>query len=603
MLLRVVPLIVAMAVVVPAAADGAAAPALTISGRDTDVWSLARPTPVLTIRGTAGAKVSWTLSGTRRKGSGRSPLRVTLTGLPTGSYTLTATQASPKATAKRVVVVDVTPPAITIRAPAEGAAYLPGQAVEVDFSCSGAVACVGQTPDGALLPTGTAGPATFTVAAVDEAGNPATRAVGYVVGPAAPTISVRPAGPVQGIRPLFAWTGGEPGATFTWQVLSGGTVVSQGDTPSAQVSLGPLAPGSYAFQVRQTVAPGRTGPFSVADPFTVVRGVTAAGPARPPTLNAAALRPRAGSVTTSARPLLSWRRSRGAALYNLQVFRVTAGGMTKVRSAFPRGTRARVHGLRFGDRYAWRIWPFVAGKGYSAAPLGLSYFDLARPVRPTRAQMGTDRRIAVSALRRAGAIEAWLDAGVVAGDLRHQGLGAAAFDPALGPSGPADAGGTSAAAVRPIGLGSGPRGPGALPVTAGTLRRTRLIARAALRRVRRARGAPRRGPHGRRRRRRGDRGREAGPGGHPGPRPRRDARGGAERSAAGARAADRGRPRDPDAPAGHAARRPGGGAAGRGAAPAPAPGPVNGRLRARLPGSGRSGARAAPLSPAPAPPI
>ena len=267
MLRHVVPLIVAAAAVVPVADGVAAAPALTISGRDTDVWSLARPTPVLTIRGTAGAKLSWTLSGTRRKGSGRSPLRVTLPGLPTGSYTLTATQASPQATAKRVVVVDVTPPSITVRAPAEGAAFLPGQAVEVDFSCSGAVECVGQTPDGALLPTGTAGPATFAVSAVDAAGNPATRAVAYVVGPAAPTISVRPAGPVQGTRPLFAWTGGEPGATFTWQVLSGGTVVSQGDTPAAQVSLGPLAPGSYAFQVRQTVAPGRTGPVQRGRPL------------------------------------------------------------------------------------------------------------------------------------------------------------------------------------------------------------------------------------------------------------------------------------------------------------------------------------------------
>jgi hypothetical protein len=139
--------------------------------------------------------------------------------------------------------------------------------------------------------------------------------------------------------------------------------------------------------------------------------------------------------------------------------------------------------MRFGDRYAWRIWPFVAGHGYSSAPLGLSYFDLARPVRPTRAQMGTDRRIAVSALRRAEALEAWLDAGVVAGDLRHQGLGASAFDPALGPTGPTDAGGTAAAAVRPIGLGAGANGPRTLPVTAGTLRRTRLISRAALRRV------------------------------------------------------------------------------------------------------------------------
>ena len=54
---RWVPLIVTAAVLVPVV-DAAAGPALTISGRDTDVWSVARPTPALTIRGTAGAKVS-----------------------------------------------------------------------------------------------------------------------------------------------------------------------------------------------------------------------------------------------------------------------------------------------------------------------------------------------------------------------------------------------------------------------------------------------------------------------------------------------------------------------------------------------------------------
>ena len=75
--------------------------------------------------------------------------------------------------------------------------------------------------------------------------------------------------------------------------------------------------------------------------------------------------------------------------------------------------------------------------------------------------MGTDRRIAASALRKAAAIEAWLDAGIAAGDLRHEGLGAAAFDPALQPTGPPEAGGTAAASVRPIVVPAAPAAAGA----------------------------------------------------------------------------------------------------------------------------------------------
>ena len=110
--------------------------------------------------------------------------------------------------------------------------------------------------------------------------------------------------------------------------------------------------------------------------------------------------------------------------------------------------------------------PYRARGGYTTQPLGLSLFELRRPIRPSRTEMGTDRRIATSALRKAAAIEAWLDAGIAAGDLRHEGLGAAAFDPALQPTGSPDAGGTAAASVRPIVVPAGPRGRARLPVNA-----------------------------------------------------------------------------------------------------------------------------------------
>ena len=477
-------LLVGALVLAPSAEAGAPAPLLTITGTDAEFWNVARPTPVYTVRSPRKGKITWTLSGTTLKGSGPSPLRVELRNLPTGAYTLTATRKGPAATARRIVRVDVTPPTIAIRTPANGAGYVFDQAVAVDYSCAGATTCAGSLADGAMLPTDTAGSGTFTVVAVDPAGNSSAQTVSYVVGPVAPVIVGRPANPVSTVRPAFSWTGGEPGATYTWQVLSEGTVISQGDTLAPQVALGPLASGSYAFQVRQTGASGRSSPFSVADPFTVARAVSA-GRVVPPTRNARLLRPRAGATTTLARPLLSWRRNPKAALYNLQVFRVRGRKMTKVVSRFPRGTRARVRGLRFGERYVWRVWPFVRGSGYTATPVGMSFFDLARPVKLSRGQMLVNRRIARAALRRVDAIENWIDAGIVAGDLRHQGLGVAAFDPALEPSGPATAGGTAAAAVRPVGIGgsaaAAPRG--GIRVSATELLITQRIAQAAVRRV------------------------------------------------------------------------------------------------------------------------
>ena len=191
---------------------------------------------------------------------------------------------------------------------------------------------------------------------------------------------------MRGTRPVFSWTGGEPGATFTWQVLSEGTVISQGDTLDPRVALGPLAPGSYAFQVRQTGASGRAGPFSVADPFTVERAVSSVR-AVPHTSNARLLRPMAGATTTHARPLLSWHRRPGASLYNLQIFRVHNGTLTKIISSFPHGTRTRVRGLRFGERYAWRVWPYLRGSGYTRGAPG---HELLRHVAPPAAHARSD---------------------------------------------------------------------------------------------------------------------------------------------------------------------------------------------------------------------
>ena len=203
---------------------------------------------------------------------------------------------------------------------------------------------------------------------------------------------------------------------------------------------------------------GGPGPFSVADPFTVVQAVPASLRPTPRVRTPSRLRPRPGATLTHPRPLLRWRAVPGATLYNLQIFQVRGTALAKVSSTFPRGSRARPAGLRFGLRYAWRVWPYSRRAGYADEPLGLSYFDLVRPVRVDGARMLVNRRIAEAAVRRVAAIEEWLAAGITAGDIRHGGLGAAAFDAALRPAGVAESPGTAAAAVRPIGTGADGRG-------------------------------------------------------------------------------------------------------------------------------------------------
>ena len=52
----------------------------------------------------------------------------------------------------------------------QGAEYAQGEAVVVDFSCTGAVTCSGSVADGRLLPTAQSGAAFVTVSALDAAG-------------------------------------------------------------------------------------------------------------------------------------------------------------------------------------------------------------------------------------------------------------------------------------------------------------------------------------------------------------------------------------------------------------------------------------------------
>jgi Tol biopolymer transport system component len=81
--------------------------------------------------------------------------------------------------------VDLAVPAITVTAPADGATVTAGDPLTASYSCSdagsGIASCAGPVASGASLDTAAPGSYTFTVTAVDAAGNTASAAVTYVV--------------------------------------------------------------------------------------------------------------------------------------------------------------------------------------------------------------------------------------------------------------------------------------------------------------------------------------------------------------------------------------------------------------------------------------
>lgn len=75
---------------------------------------------------------------------------------------------------------DSTPPVITITTPADGATYLLGRLVSADYACqdedggAGLASCTGTVPYGSGVDTNSLGTKSFTVDALDNAGNPAS---------------------------------------------------------------------------------------------------------------------------------------------------------------------------------------------------------------------------------------------------------------------------------------------------------------------------------------------------------------------------------------------------------------------------------------------
>ncbi|MFL5824955.1 MAG: hypothetical protein ACJ76V_00370, partial [Thermoleophilaceae bacterium] len=90
-------------------------------------------------------------------------------------------------TVKDRAPADTTAPAVHIRSPAPGDRFFRGDKVTADFDCtdepggSGLKSCTGTAPNGGPVDTSTEGPHTFTVTAVDNAGNTTPQSNSYSV--------------------------------------------------------------------------------------------------------------------------------------------------------------------------------------------------------------------------------------------------------------------------------------------------------------------------------------------------------------------------------------------------------------------------------------
>ena len=194
-----------------------------------DPSGIATATPGPLLLSTEGAEVTGTVNATDNAGN-------------------TASVTSP------AVKIDKTMPTVSITTPADGAAYPAGTTITASYTCadalSGIRSCDGPVPSGNSIDTGSAGFKTFTVSAVDAAGNAATHTISYSVATPAPTIAT------------FAPASGSIGTVITvgGTDFTGATAVTLNDIAAAFTVIS-------ATQITATVPAGATsGTIKVTTP-------------------------------------------------------------------------------------------------------------------------------------------------------------------------------------------------------------------------------------------------------------------------------------------------------------------------------------------------
>ncbi len=228
-----------------------------------------------------------TYEAQRPRGVGQ-VLTLSTPGVNTVKWLAVDIKGNVSAVQSKSFLLDTVAPTVTVNIP-EGAVYTQGRPVPLTFSCadeaggSGLASCVGSTPTGSNLPTGTAGMQVLTITATDNVGNVTVKTVNYRVLDATNTN-----GGVSGNVPAtLALTLGTP-ATFgvftpgvdrdytansTANVVSSAGDAALSIADPSQTFTGQLVNGTYALPSKVTVK--ATSPGSTAAPGGTVGGSSA----------------------------------------------------------------------------------------------------------------------------------------------------------------------------------------------------------------------------------------------------------------------------------------------------------------------------------------
>jgi hypothetical protein len=210
-----------------------------------------------------------------------------------GSSLVPALAAATLASASATPLIEITwypPPTIAFVAPANGASYTQGQAVNANYSClpgAGATleSCIGPVANGAAIDTATLGPHTFTVTSEDKSKGTTTESVTYTVvakkSETTPTTPSTPSTPppvpntVLGSHPKnvikskkkkvtvkFSFSSDVAGATFKCKLDKGSFA------PCTSPKSYKVRRGSHTFSV-EAVAAGGTDPTPATFAFKV----------------------------------------------------------------------------------------------------------------------------------------------------------------------------------------------------------------------------------------------------------------------------------------------------------------------------------------------
>jgi len=157
---------------------------------------------------------------------------------------------------------DVVATAIHVTAPADGATYAPDEAVEADYACSdgpdgsGVASCDGTVADGQSIDTAGAGQHTFTVDAVDAAGNRASQTFHYTVRapdtPSSPSPSSTGTSAAAGGAPTAIGPQPRGGAASTEAVPDAGNHPAAAGAPDRTAARTGHTPVPRAFALRLT---------------------------------------------------------------------------------------------------------------------------------------------------------------------------------------------------------------------------------------------------------------------------------------------------------------------------------------------------------------